>query len=347
MDLLTLSRMPLWGVIAVFAIAAAVITIAGIRLTRIADALADLTGLGEAIFGAVLLGGSTSLSGIMTSVVSAYNGYPALAISNAIGGIAAQTTFLAIADFTYRRANLEHAAASIENLVQGALLVTLLSIPILAMAAPPVAFLGVHPVSVLLVVAYIAGTRLIAKARAAPLWRPMHTHETREDEPTTRPEEHASLPRLWLAFFILAAILAASGYVVAHSGIALAERTGLSEGIIGGLFTAVATSLPELVTALAAVRQGALTMAVGVVIGGNSFDVLFTAFSDVAYREGSIYHAITDDQLFTLALTLLLTGILLLGLLRREQTGFANIGFESVLVLLIYAGGMLILGAGG
>ncbi|WP_303907312.1 sodium:calcium antiporter [Thiohalomonas denitrificans] len=347
MDALSLARMPLTVIIALFVVATIVITIAGIRLTRIADALADLTGLGEAIFGAVLLGGSTSLSGIVTSVVAAYNGYPALAISNAVGGIAAQTTFLAIADFTYRRANLEHAAASIENLVQGALLITLLSIPVLAVAGPPVDFLGIHPLSLVLVAAYLAGTRLIAKARAAPLWRPMHTHETREDEPTTRSEEHVSMPLLWLAFFLLAAILAAAGYVVAYSGMAIADRTGLSEGIVGGLFTAVATSLPELVTALAAVRQGALTMAVGVVIGGNSFDVLFTAFADFSYREGSIYHAITGDQLFTIALTLLLTGILLLGLLRREQTGFANIGFESVLMLLVYVAGMLILGIVG
>ncbi|SCZ52732.1 cation:H+ antiporter [Thiohalomonas denitrificans] len=347
MDAFSLARMPIAIVIVLFAVATVVITLAGIRLARIADALADLTGMGEAIFGAVLLGGSTSLSGIVTSVVAAHSGYPALAISNAIGGIAAQTTFLAIADFTYRRANLEHAAASIENLVQGALLITLLSIPILAMAGPPVHFLGIHPLSLVLLAAYLAGTRLIARARAAPLWRPMHTHETREDEPTTRAEEHVSLPLLWLVFIALAAILAAAGYAVALTGMAIADRTGLSEGIVGGLFTAVATSLPELVTALAAVRQGALTMAVGVIIGGNSFDVLFTAFSDFAYRGGSIYHAITGDQLFTIALTILLTGILLLGLLRREQTGFANIGFESVLVLLIYVAGMLTLGIVG
>ena len=89
--------------------------------------------------------------------------------------------------------------------------------------------------------------------------------------------------------------------------------------MIGGLFTAVATSLPELVTSVAAVRQGALTLAVGGVIGGNAFDVLFVAFSDVAYRGGSIYHAITSQQIFVIALTLLLTGILLLGLLRRKK----------------------------
>ena len=52
------------------------------------------------------------------------------------------------------------------------------------------------------------------------------------------------------------------------------------------LMTAVATSLPELVTTLAAVRRGAAQLAVGGIIGGNAFDVLFLSASDVAYRDG-------------------------------------------------------------
>ncbi len=137
--------------------------------------------------------------------------------------------------------------------------------------------------------------------------------------------------------------MAVAGYVVAQTGIGLADRTGLSQTIIGGLFTALATSLPELVTAVAAVRQGALTLAVGDIIGGNCFDVLFVAAADVGYRQGSIYHAITDRQIFIFALTILLTAILLLGLLRREKHGIANIGFESFLVLLLYIGAFVLL----
>ncbi|HZY65274.1 MAG TPA: hypothetical protein VFE21_05285 [Rubrobacteraceae bacterium] len=43
--------------------AAALILVVGTRLTGVADALADRTGVGEALVGAVLLGASTSLSG--------------------------------------------------------------------------------------------------------------------------------------------------------------------------------------------------------------------------------------------------------------------------------------------
>lgn len=58
-------------------------------MAKIFDRLADRTGMGEVIIGAVFLGGSTS--GIVTSVTAAATDHPGLAISKAIGGIAAQT----------------------------------------------------------------------------------------------------------------------------------------------------------------------------------------------------------------------------------------------------------------
>jgi cation:H+ antiporter len=112
---------------------------------------------------------------------------------------------------------------------------------------------------------------------------------------------------------------------------------------VGGVLTSVATSLPELVTAIAAVRHKAYMLAVGGIIGGNAFDTLFAAVADVAYFEGSIYHAITQQQVFFIALTILLSAILLMGLLHREKRGIANIGLESFLVLVFYVGAVIFL----
>ncbi|MFW6039954.1 MAG: sodium:calcium antiporter, partial [Gemmatimonadota bacterium] len=149
--------------------------------------------------------------------------------------------------------------------------------------------------------------------------------------------------RLWLRFALLAPVLAGTGWLIAQAGVSLSIRTGLSQTVVGALITAVATSLPELVAAIAAVRQGALTLAVGDVIGGNIFDTLFVAAADVAYRPGSIYHAVPDRVVFLIALTILLTGISLLGFLRREERGIAGIGFESFLILVAFLGGYLLL----
>ncbi len=328
--------------IGVFLLATAAIALVGTKMTETADRLADATGWGEAVVGALFLGGSTSLPGIVTSVSAAWTGHPQLAIANAIGGIAAQTAFLAVADIAYPRANLEHAAASVANLLQGTLLVSLLAIPLLATTSPEVNLFAIHPASIALIATYVFGLGLINKAKTTPMWRPEKTSKTNLDEPDESAVE-GDLSQILLRFFILAAIIGVAGYVVSRSGIAICEQSGLSETVVGALFTAVATSLPELVTSVAAVRQGALTLAVGGIIGGNSFDVLFVAFSDIAYRDGSIYHAMTNSNLFSVSLTILMTGVLVMGLLRREEHGVGNIGFESFLVLLLYIGGVLML----
>ncbi|MGD2074006.1 MAG: sodium:calcium antiporter [Gammaproteobacteria bacterium] len=337
---------PLGASLALFAASALVILFAGARMTRLADRLADVTGLGEAVFGAALLGGTTSLPGIIASVSAAAAGYPELAVSNAVGGIAAQTAFLAVADLFHRASNLEHAAASVENLVNGALLCGLLGLVLLASAGPQWEWLAVHPVSLLIVLGYAFGLKLAASTHETPGWYPEQTGDTRRDEPDGQNLRIRRPGALWARFALLAAVVGTAGYLVAVSGIAIVEKTGLSESVVGGLFTAIATSLPELVTSIAAVRQGALTLAVGGIIGGNTFDVLFIAFSDFAYRGGSIYHAISSQPRFVISLTIVLTSVLLLGLVRRERRGLGNIGFEGALVLALYLGGFLTLTLG-
>ena len=188
--------------IVVFSVCALVIAIAGTRITRVVDQLADRTGLGEATAGAVLLGAATSLSGSVLSVTAAYRGHPELAVSNALGGIAVQTFFLAIADMVYRRANLEHAAASAPNMMQNGLLIALLALLLLAPTLPDVTVWNIHPITPILLGFYFYGTRLIQGAGDNSMWYPSVTSDTRQDEP----ESESSLPslsRLWTEFLVL------------------------------------------------------------------------------------------------------------------------------------------------
>ena len=146
-----------WSMIALlagFALAAAIIFFSGLRLTILADRLADRTGLGEAIAGGVLLGAATSFSGTIVSITAALDGHASLAFSNSIGGIAVQTAFLAVADVAYRKANLEHAAAELANIFQALVLIGLLALPLSAMVLPEVTIFAVHPVSFLIPLVY-------------------------------------------------------------------------------------------------------------------------------------------------------------------------------------------------
>lgn len=338
---------PLMSDVVVFVGASAVVGVAGVRLSALADQLADRTGLGEALMGGLFLGVSTSLPGITASVTAAAEGFPALAVSNAMGGIAAQAAFLSVADVFHRPANLEHAAASAPNLMQASILVALLCGTNLLLAGPgwsPVG--GVDVGTPVLVVGYILGLRLVYQVQRSPQWRPRRTSATVEDVPD-HAARHTSLLRLGLGFGGSALLVMAAGAAVAHAGAGIVRQTSMSESLMGGLFTAVSTSLPELVTTIAAVRRGALTLAVGDIVGGNSFDVLFVCVADVAYRRGSIYEAVGKQESFLTSLATLLNVVILMGLIRRERRGLANIGFESAVVLLLYLGGLVVVGRMG
>ncbi len=333
--------------LAVFILSGVMVAVIGVRLTRYTARIARRTGLGQALTGALFLGASTSLSGIITSLTAAAQGHPELAASNAVGGIAAQTMFLAVADRRYRAANLEHAAASDENMLQGALLIALLAGALLAAFSPEVTAFGVHPVTPALFLAYIFGQRMVNTAKGQEMWQPRVTEQTYLEEeaaPATQGKNTAE-PKmlLWVQFISAAGIIGILGYVLAKSGVQIAEVTGMNETTLGGLFTAVVTSFPELITTIAAVKIGALTLAVSGIMGGNAFDVIFLGVSDVAYRGGSVYHAMGERPVFLIMLTILLTSILLLGLIRREKHGIGNIGFESFLLFLVYFGGFLII----
>ncbi|MGD8926708.1 MAG: sodium:calcium antiporter, partial [Thioalkalispiraceae bacterium] len=229
-------NMSIYILVLIFIACAAIIGFFGVRMTHVARKLAANTGMGEAIMGAVFIGASTSLSGIIASITAAYAGHAELAVSNALGGIAAQTFFLAVADMVYRKANLEHAAASAENLMMSAFLITLLSIHLIAFAVPELQVLSIHPLTFVLVISYLLGIRLLARTHSMPMWLPVRTRETRIE-----PEKNYSRRRPrdssdWLKFGVYSIIVGLAGWVVSKTGIAIATQSHISEGLIGGVF---------------------------------------------------------------------------------------------------------------
>jgi cation:H+ antiporter len=184
-----------------------------VRLTALGDTVADRTGWGGALFGAVFFGLATSLSGIVMTAVGAADGHPQLVYGNAVGGIAAQTVAVAVAvaEAAHCGANLEHAAASSRNLLFGCVLVALLGIELMASIGPEATVLGVHPASAVLIAFYLAAVRLIRSTKR-PLWRAART----EDTVTDVPDHSSSLTRrrtagLWDEFTVAVAVVVAGG----------------------------------------------------------------------------------------------------------------------------------------
>ncbi|AWL12220.1 Putative antiporter CaxA [Saliniradius amylolyticus] len=322
--------------IAAFSAAALVIVVAGSLLAKWADTLADRTGLGEALFGVLLLAGITSLPDFAATLSAAMDARPDLAMSNVMGSMAVNLVFLGIADIVYRRANLEHAAASDVNLLLAALLIVLLTLPILAIVTPMPAQWVVHPVTPVIVGAYLFGLRLVHHSREKPMWFPRMTHQTVADKPEKRPRGQTMT--VWIGFITMALITGVAGWVLMEAAKHIADQGGVSDTLVGGILTAIATSTPELVTTIAAIRLGALTLAVSNIFGTNCFNMLVIAAADIGYSGGAIYHDMASVQMTWGLVSILMTAILLLGMLRRETYGIGRIGFESASVLLVYIG---------
>ena len=341
---------PLLPSLGVLAAMAVVIVIAGVRLTGIADTLAERTGLGDAVGGALLLGAVTSLPGNVTVLTGALEGDPGFALANPIGGIALQTVWLAIADLLYRRVNLEHAAASLQNVLQSVLLIAMLAIPVIAYATPDLRLGWIHPMTLLIPALYAYGLTLLRRMQREPLWQPVHTDQTADGDgeddgdgdgdgeavdADPAHQDQRSTARLWRLLAVMGLITGVAGWLVGRAGLSVIAEAGLDSGVVGFTLTTAISSLPELVVLLTAVRMGQLTLGVGNIVGGNVYDILMISVADVGYLEGPIYRDAGPTSLILLGGTLVMTAVLAAGLLMRDRKW---IGFEGVSIPLIYVG---------
>jgi cation:H+ antiporter len=96
--MISFAALPLAANVAVFAAAAFIVWLAGIRLTAYAKVIAERTGAEQAFVGILLLGAVVSLPEMATSSVAAANGQARLAVNTLLGGIAATVAILAVTD---------------------------------------------------------------------------------------------------------------------------------------------------------------------------------------------------------------------------------------------------------
>lgn len=340
----------MWQEVGLFALAAGVIVVTGPRLSRLAEDLADALGIGQSLGGMILLGASTSLPGIIISFDTALSGQATLSVSNAVGGIAAQTVFIAVADVVMRRGPLSEEVTAPASLMQLAVLLFLLTLALLAMLVPAVfPVFGIHPATFVLVTAVFLGFRMIQTSEVKPKWyaRRLSGQTTQQDaRPESKRTRHDSpLPLgLFGEYLVVAGLIGGAGWMISYSGQALIAETGTSPMLVGMTGMALASSIPELVTAVSAVKRGAVTLAIGDIIGGNVFDTVMIALGDLAYSAAPIYGDVSPEVPLLTGIAILMNSILMIMLVRRETEDLGtDVGTESYLIFLIYLSGVVLI----
>lgn len=337
--------------LAIFVVAAGVVWVAGSRLSGYADRISDKTRLGEAFVGLLFLALATEMPEIGTTVTAASRGEASLALGNIFGGVVMQTAILAVVDLVVGRGALTFFTPRAVLLLQGILLAMLLGLVLAAVAAGELFTLfGVGLWTVLLFAAYVLSLYLSHRYQGRERWHPdipmeeiMEGADVRGADAMASRYAEWSLRRLSLFFIGGSLVILVAGVVLAQVGEAIAAQTGLGSTFVGSTLLATSTSLPELSTAITAARLGNYSMAISNIFGSNAIMVALLFLSDLFYRGGPILTAADAASTFTVAMGIVVTCAYLAGLVERRDQVFLRMGLDSVAVLVLYVGTLIVL----
>jgi len=315
-----------------FLLSAAVIVFAATQLAKYGDIIATRTRLGGMFIGILLLAGATSLPELLTTINSISQGIPNLAAGNLLGSNMFNMLMLAVIDLAGQHRRILRNAA-LKHALSGSLAVIMIGMAvffILAKLELSVGWLGAG--SIVLIITYVISIYLIQR-NASPL--------AATDEIV--PDNYPSLLRGIIGFVIAAGVLTLITPLLVKSSSQIAEVTGLGTSFIGTTLVAIVTSLPELVTTLAAIRIGADDMAIGNLFGSNMFNMFALGLTDLFYVDGLFLNIIDPSFLLIGMLGLLMTAVGLVGNLARIEKRLFFMEADALLLIAMYVGGLMLL----
>lgn len=290
-----------------------------------ASALARNVGVSPLLIGLTIVAFGTSAPEIFSSVVSALENKPELAIGNAFGsnlfniGVALGVAVI-LRPLTPPKSLIktELPALILVTLVTGVLLFDL--------------FIGPFDALVLIALSLFLGYKLLRKKKACDAIEPDALSEetsASEEEPETRTWQ--AVPYMLLGLILL--VVSAEALVASAS--AIAETLGVSEAVIGLTIVALGTSLPELAASITCVLKGHYDLAIGNIVGSNILNLLAVLPFPGLLSPGLIQAPLLfrDFGAVTL-LTLLLAAFCYFAVTRGKKLGRVS----GVIFLSIYCG---------
>ena len=337
------ASLPLTANLATFSAAAAVVWLAGTLIARYADAISRRTGIGHAALGILLLGGITSFPEGAVTVSAALSENAALAVNNLLGGIAMQVAILAVADVAIGRSALTAVVPNPIVLLQGVLNILLLSVVASGIIVGDRAVLGIGLWLWLLVALYLYGVRLLTKLEGQVPWRPVPASKNPPNAAGSNPDPAPPLASTIAKTFAAGAAIVVAGYLLARTGEAIADQTGVGSSFIGAVLVAISTSLPEVSTVLSAVRLGNYAMAISDILGTNLFDVALLFVVDGVDSGSPILNRVGRFSAFAALIGIVVTTLFTMGLIERRDRTILRMGFDSAAVLVTYLAGLVVL----
>lgn len=237
------------------------LTYAADRFVLGAARLSAALRISAVVIGAIVIGFGTSAPELLVTALATVQGAQDLAFGNIVGSNIANVLLVVGTAAVVRTVNVTTPTMRRELplMLGGVLLLTALTVDRRVTAVDAVVLLVVAAG----VIGYIVWSGMRDREVAAAL----------EAEVAEYQGDHAVGPSALLAVAGLAGTLAGAQLLVTGAT-GLARTLGVPEAVIGLTIVAVGTSLPELVTAVAAARRDETDLVVGNVLGSNIFNSL-------------------------------------------------------------------------
>lgn len=308
---------------------------AGTRLTKYADAISEKTNLGRIWIGIALVATITAMPEMATGISSAVLvDSPDLAFGTLLGSVCFNLTIVALLDVLNRTRIPALSQVSSRQLPgarwgMGLILVagiglylsSRVSVPMLGwLSLPGIVLLCLYPLAV---------------------WQIKRSEQRRteaqSEEPVTTRYAHLTLRGVFLRFYLAAAVVVAAGVWLSFTGDRIAEVTGWGTSFVGNLFLAIATSAPEIVVSIAAVRMGIPDLALGDILGANMLDTAMVGIVDLCYVRGSIFAATAPVNLIVVLAALGMTLVVSCAIARpRDNYVFGQVSWYGPLLVVSY-----------
>jgi cation:H+ antiporter len=295
--------------------------------------------------GVILLAIATNLPEIAITVSAAISGNLGVAVGNILGGIALQTVVLVVLDAFGAKGGepLMYRASSLTLVIEAVTVVGVLGIVIAGSQMPSglVAF-RLTPAAVLITVVWVVGLLAVQRAQKGLPWHEQGNAPGSQEKPKGHSKDKGdssgkriSTARSALIFAVAAAATLVAGVALERSGDAIAGQIGLSGVLFGATILALATSLPEISTGMASVKQGDYKLAVSDIFGGNAFlPVLFLVA--VLISGQPVLPQAHNTDIYLTALAIVLTLVYVMSLIFRPRRRVAGMGADSFTVLVLY-----------
>jgi cation:H+ antiporter len=323
-----------------FAVCAGLIGVAGVRLSRYGDIIAEKSGLGASVVGLLLLATVTSLPDLITGIGSvALADVPDIALGNLLGACVLNLAMIVVLDVMYREQSV-YTKASQGHILSAAFGLIILGFVALNLifagygVAPSIGHVGLYAPVVL--VLYVAAVNVVFRYEKRQ--RAEYVQERAERYPGV------TLRDALLRYTGAAAVVILAALYLPFTAEELAQQMQWNESFVGTLFVSFATTLPELTVTIGALRIGAVDLAVGNLLGSNLFNLAILAVDDLFYLPGPLLAAVSPIHLVSALSALVMTGLAIAGLLYKPAGRlFGTVGWISLLIIWVFGGNAVFL----